>query len=509
MRAAAHTLDPYEEGLALSRDGRHAEAIEKFERALTREPNDVRVLFALGNTARALDLGEAAQSFFRRVLALEPERVEALVNLANLLRVQGDAAAARALLEPALARNPNAAELWLTLGSVLREQGNHAGAEEHYRAALVLDSNCVPALANLADLRADAGADDEALALYDRALAREPKNAQARLNRAVLHLMRGRLKEGWRDYAARLRISGKAPVCDHGLPAWSGESLKRKRLLVTAEQGVGDQLMFASLVPALIDRAAGEGGSVILECEPRLVPLFARSFPGATVAPSRMQQLGGLTHAHYDWLKRLGGASVATEIGTLPRYFTGDLSRLPNPHSYLRADADEVARWRGAFGAGPVVGICWRSGKRTAARALQYAPLALWAHLLADLPGTIVSAQYDATADEVNHLEAMSGREILVPDGLDQKNELDRTSAMLSALDVVISAPTAVSWLASGAGVPVLKVLYDTSWTAFGQQFEPLAPSCVCVKPQMRGDWSDVFEKTLRSVDALCARDAR
>ena len=82
-----------------------------------------------------------------------------------------------------------------------------------------------------------------------------------------------------------------------------------------------------------------------------------------------------------------------------------------------------------------------------------------------------------------------------VPPALDQKNELDRTAAMLSALDVLVSAPTAVSWLGAGTGTRTLKLLYDTSWTAFGQAYEPLAPSCQCVMPDTRGDWAQVFAK--------------
>ena len=123
MQSTAQRIDPYEEGLALSQRGRHADAIESFERALALKPDDPRVLFALGNTARALDMVGPAEAFFRRVLALEPGRIEALVNLANLLRANGDQAAARALLEPALARSPAVAEFRLTLGSIARELG--------------------------------------------------------------------------------------------------------------------------------------------------------------------------------------------------------------------------------------------------------------------------------------------------------------------------------------------------------------------------------------------------
>ncbi|HWM60569.1 MAG TPA: hypothetical protein VNN98_00385, partial [Rhizomicrobium sp.] len=84
---------------------------------------------------------------------------------------------------------------------------------------------------------------------------------------------------------------------------------------------------------------------------------------------------------------------------------------------------------------------------------------------------------------------------IIVPQGLDQKNELDRACAMLSALDVVISAPTAVSWLAAGAGVRTLKLLYGPVWTAMGCDYEPFAPSCECIVPGTPGDWADVFNQ--------------
>jgi tetratricopeptide (TPR) repeat protein len=488
----------YEEGLKLSAKGAHAEAIVRYEAALAADPDDTRVLFALGNSARVLGLPHAAEQFFRRVLALEPERVEALVNLANLLRANGQFEAARALIAPALARNPQSAELRLTLGSIHRETGNAAQAETHYREALKSRPDYPAALGNLADLLADDGKTDEALALYDRALKREPANAQARLNRAILHLANGNLKEGWRDYAARLKIPGKAPQCDHRLPKWTGASLKRTRLLVTAEQGVGDEAMFASLIPDLGRRAAREGGSAILECEKRLVSLFARSFPNVRVKPSQMETKAGVTTSHYGWLKAAGGANAAIETGSLPRWLRGEISEFPNPHAYLVPDSAERAHWKNIFG--NATGICWRSGKTGGARGLQYAPLEAWAAFIREIPGAIVSVQYDGTEDEISQLQALSGREILVPQGIDQKQELDRACALFSALDCIVSAPTAVSWLAAGAGAATYKILYDRSWTSFGRVYEPFAPSCRCMMPGRAGDWGDVFGKTLSAL---------
>src|SRR5882672_10596370 len=98
--------DFYATGLAAAEEGRHADAIAAYERALEQAPGDERVLFALGNTAAALGHAEAAEAFFCQVLAQTPDRLEVLVNLANLWRKRGRMADVIELLRPALERNP-------------------------------------------------------------------------------------------------------------------------------------------------------------------------------------------------------------------------------------------------------------------------------------------------------------------------------------------------------------------------------------------------------------------
>jgi tetratricopeptide (TPR) repeat protein len=491
-------VDPYQQGLELADSGRHADAIAAFERALAARPNDARVLFALGRTADAIGHGGAAESFFRRVLDQEPDRLEALVNLANLLRKSARTSDIVALLKPALERDPGRAELWLTLGTALREAGDVTTAETFYREALRLQPSYGAAIGNLADLLADRGDVDEALTLYDRVLAGDPQNAQARLNRAVLHLMRGDLKRGWRDYEHRLKIKGRVIVADHGLPAWDGKPRDRKSVLVTAEQGIGDQIMFASLIPALQASLARKDGKVVLEAEPRLLKLFARSFDGVAVAAAKLENRGGTSFAHYDWLQH-GEAHAAIAMGSIPRLLRNDIASFPSRHAFLKSDADEFERWMAwlqAQGAGPFVGLCWRSGKVSGLRGAQYAPLEAWAEFIRDMPATPVSLQYDVQASELETLHRLSGRTMLVPPGLDQKQEIDRTAAMIATLNAVVSAPTAVSWISAGLGVPTFKILYNTSWTSFGETYEPFAPSCRCMMPKESGDWRDAFAQT-------------
>jgi tetratricopeptide (TPR) repeat protein len=493
---SAHAIPAYERGLALSGEGRHVEAIEQFEAALTVQPDDTRVLFALGSTAQALGLAGPAAEFYRRVLAREPARLEATVNLANLLRSQGQFQAALSVLAPALARHSDAPELWLTIGSTWREMGDAVQAEAHYREALARAPDFAPALSNLADVVADKGNTSEALTLYDHALAAAPDDPQVRLNRAVLHLLNGSLADGWTDYAARLAIPNKAPVASHGLPRWNGSAAGR--LLVTAEQGVGDQIMFASMIPELAAR-----GPLILECEPRLAPLFARSFPQVQVHGWDIEAAPGITRTRHGWLKAQGGADVAIELGSLAGLMRNSLDAFPSDDAYLKPDPIQLAYWSGVLedaGDGPFIGLCWRSGNMAGHRALQYAPLEAWAQFARALPGTLVSVQYDAREDEIAALAHMSGRKILVPPALDQKNDLDRTAGLLASLDAVVTAPTAVSWLAAAVGTDTYKIVYDTAWTSFGQSHEPFAPSCSVMMPATRGDWASAFDQTLSRI---------
>jgi Flp pilus assembly protein TadD len=491
----------YHSGLKLSSEGRHGEAIAQFEQALAVEPDDPKVLFALGNTACQLGQAGVAEQFFRKVLAHDPCRTEAIVNLSNLLRASGQFDAAVALLIPAVAREPRSPELQLTLGSAWRERGDLEQAKLHYQAAMIARPDYAAALANLADLLCDEGRRDVARTLYDKAIKAEPNNAQARMNRAILHFLNGDLKEGWRDYATRTEVPGKVPAVagEQRLAAWTGENLKKKRLLVRAEQGVGDQVLFSSLIPDLLARAQTDGGSIVLECEPRLQTLFARSFPGVTVKPWALKSMNGVPVADYGWLKAVGGVNAATLMGTLPRYLRGRMEDFPKPHNFLTPDADEAARWKDRFGPG-AIGICWRSGKLGGHRSIGFAPLENWGAFLRNTDATLVCVQYDARPEEIAALEAISGKKIIVPEGIDQKNELDRAAALLSALGLVISAPTAVACLSAAVGTRTLKLLYGQSWTAMGRDYEPFLPSCQCVTPRQSGDWAEVFNQAARLI---------
>jgi tetratricopeptide (TPR) repeat protein len=482
-QAARH----YDDGIAALEAGRHAEAIGALEQALAANPGDPAILYALGEAATQLGLHQAAVRFFQETLIHAPERVEATIRLSRSLLAMMRHGDAVDTLREALARAPENAGLWLALGNAVREIGDVENGATFYREALRLNPESVEALGNLADLVFDAGDVTEALALYDAAVRRAPANAQLRLNRALALLSKGDVEGGWRDYEWRLKIPGRVIERRGAPPRWVGSPRNGRTLLVMAEQGIGDQIAFAAFLPQLL-----KDGPVVLECEPRLEALLARSLPGATVSGRMVRREGVTLHADYDWAK----ADLSIDLASLPHLCGG---KPLNPQPWLIPDAAEQARWQSwRNGLGPkAVGISWRSGLKGGLRDSQYAPLARWAQFIGKMDAVPVVAQYGADPVEIATLEALSGKTLITPPGLDQKDEIDRTAAMLSTLDAVVSAPTAVAAISGGLGVPTYKVLHYRSWMSLGADREPFMPAVMCVTPPHAGQWRQVFEQVL------------
>ena len=109
---------------------------------------------------------------------------------------------------------------------------------------------------------------------FRRSLEIEPGYREALLNMALIKLRNEDFKEGFRLYEERWGVdSAKDTYIRTKKQKWSGE--RRKILFVWSEQGIGDVLMFSSILRELL--AICE--RVILRCDYRLVPLFKRSFP--------------------------------------------------------------------------------------------------------------------------------------------------------------------------------------------------------------------------------------
>ena len=337
----------------------------------------------------------------------------------------------------------------------------------------------------------DLGRIGDALDSYDAALRLDPRSHVAAFHRGLARLLEGDFERGWPDYEGRL-LSDRHPRRNMPFASWHGENPSGRTVLAYAEQGIGDEIMFASCLPELIARA----GHVIIDCAPKLAPLFARSFPQATVH-------GGSQFDDIDWLDALQEPDLAVPVGSLPLYLRPTPGAFP-PHSgYLVADSARVRHYRetlARLGPGLKIGLSWRGGtalSRKDQRSLDPAQLAPLFRIEAL---HFVNLQYDTRPQELASFSPWGQ----VHDIAEANASFDETAALVAALDGVVSVCTAVIHLSGALGRPVwILAPFSPEWR-YGIRGErmPWYPSARVLRQRSRGDWSEPLAEVVARVSA-------
>ena len=508
-------------------DAQRARAL--FEQALALDPRSPGAHSDLGNACLLLGDDAGAARHYSAALALAPGHAPALANLGLLRARQSDRAGALdcfrravradpgalqairslvdsqpddvvprediALMRDLVARFPDHAAAFSALGRLLlRGAFDAEPALPAFERALALGLEDADTLTGYGVALHEVGRFEDALEAYEAARALDPGHVGARFHRAIALLTLGRFAEGWPDYELRL-LSEDRPRRAFPLPRWQGESLAGKTILVYAEQGIGDEILFASCLPEVVAAAK----HCVVDCAPKLAAVFQRSFPNATVR-------AGYQGDPVDWASPLG-IDLQVPAGSLPLYLRRDGSSFPAHAGYLRADPLKVARWRDrlrALGPGRAVGISWRGGTprtRTERRSL---PLAELQPLLRETGFHFVSVQYgpDAAA-EASQFASQSG--IRLHHWQEAIDDYDETAALATALDGIVSVCTSIVHLAGALGRPVWVATPRVPEWRYGARGErmPWYPSVRLVRQAERGGaWQpvvDAIRQDLRS----------
>jgi tetratricopeptide (TPR) repeat protein len=456
VRDAAAAARHFEAAARLHESGNLEAAVSQYRRGVARAPDFAPGHMVLGLALAALGLGEDAERSLRRAIELQPALADA----------------------------------HLAIGKLHFERGARESAADSFREALRHQPESIPALCELWRVLDELVAIDERADVAARYVALRPDHVEAQWD-AALHLLNaGRMTEGWARYHYRWRRPGfERWHYDLPYPEWNGEPLAGKHILLWREQGVGDEIMFASCLPDAISAA----GHVTYACTKRLLPLFARSFPGATIIDSDRIEPPAPEPFDVDY----HGA-----IGSLPRWFRPALDRFPVHRGYLAPDPAAVAAWRerlAALGPGLRIGISWRSQFMTADRAKSYTTLDQWEPILR-VPGvTYVNLQYDDCALALATAHDMFGVAIHHFPDLDLKNDFDGTAALMANLDLIVSIPNSVGELAGALGRPVWRLIPGPpgDWTMLGlRDRRPWYPTMEVIGGAKVGHWDDVIRTT-------------
>jgi tetratricopeptide (TPR) repeat protein len=480
-------------GGALATLGDPSGEIDAYRRALAINPRLAPVWSNLGNALQgAGQLGEAV-SACRRATELDPNFAAAWSNLGNALAESGQHEEGVRACETALRLAAGSAEAWSALGGAQHGAGRYAEAIPAHRRAIEIQPGNAQLHFNLGVTFQHSGQSTEAIACFRRALAIRPDHAEAHCELGLALLATGELCEGWEEYEWRWRRPGAEPW-RHDFDLWNGDASKSRRLLLWAEQGIGDQIIYASMIADL----ASSPMSITLEVDSRLAPLYRRSFPYVTVLPRRDPPL--INPDDYD---------CQAPLASLGRSLRRSFESFPRHGGFLKPDPARVEAYRDRLGgtrATRIAGISWRSANREFGRH-KSTELLDWLGLLRAPRVRVVDLQYGDTASERGLVEQQAGARLEHLPDLDLYHDLDGLAALCAACDLVITVSNVTAHVAGALGRPVWLLVPRANgklWYWFcGRTDSPWYPSMRIFTQQAPGNWRQVFDAVEKELAAF------
>jgi tetratricopeptide (TPR) repeat protein len=500
--------------IAQERAGDFKTSLQCYEAALELAPDHDEIAANLARLAYRMGMKDIAEQLLVGYLAKQPGAIEAANNLACIQRDRHRYGEAIETLRPVIEANPHNPMLWNTLGTILTDQGDFEAALPFFDEALRLDQAFVKARYNRSTATLQLGDPDAALIDCEAALTghmAEHERAMMNLARSTMLIARGQLEEGWPAYEARL--SPHYPETTHFLidrPRFKpGDRLEGRTLLLVGEQGLGDEVLFANLLPEAIE-AVGPQGRLVLAVEKRLVPLFERAYPQIEVGPHATYDVEARTVRVTPFVGDMERIDLWAPIASLLPRLRPTVESFPSRPAYLAADPARVAHWKRVLEteapAGLKVGILWKSLKLDGARLRYFSPFDAWKPVLGTPGVTFVDLQYGDTKAETDYAREQFGVALWRPPGLDLKNDLDEVAAIACALDLVLGPANATSNIAAACGAAVWLISTPGAWPKLGADRYPWYPTMRVFTPPGSRRWDAVMDEIAGELQGLSRR---
>ncbi len=463
------------DGKRLLKQRQAQEALACLEEAAELDPGSAAIQFALGSAFQVEQDYEQAERHFREATQLASENIEAWTGLGAALTELSQLPEAETALRHAVELAPERAVTHSHLAVALMHQGRYVEAEGVCREALRLDPTHLAAEANLGTLLLRMGRTAEGLRSLESVIRSKPDLADARWNRALTLLSLGRWEEGWLEYEWRWArgIPSKRKI---PRPLWDGGPLEGKRILLHAEQGLGDAIQFVRYARSLVEL----GAEVLLACHHRLLPLMRLQPYLAEV---------------FEFKNNIPAFDVHAPLMSVPGILKTTLESVPYDVPYLQLDSELQAAWREKLSAieGFKVGIVWQGNSKFSADRLRSVPLRHFSTLAEVEPVQLISLQVGEGTEQIE--EAGELDLMTFPDLDTESGAFMDTAAILKSLDLVICSDTSIAHLAGAIGTPVwLAVSHAPDWRWLVDRSDsPWYPTMRIFRQQTPGDWQAVF----------------
>lgn len=433
------------------------------------DPTQAAALHLLGINAHRVGMADLALDLLTQAIEQDPENPLYHRHLGQVYASLDQPKSTLLAYEKALSLGLSDPDLHTRLAHLLKDQGQIERAISHCHQALRLDPTWVEAHNDLGNARLELGQLSEALACYDRAIELNPDHSNAHWNRAVILLMQGDYQQGFIEAEWRWKLTTMQPR-PFPQPLWDGSDLSGNRILLHAEQGMGDILQFIRYAPMVKAR----GGEVWFECPQSMLRLLSTA--------AGLDQL-------IAWGSPLPDFEVQVPLMSLPRILQTHWQTVPAQVPYLQASFPSPVEISSTQFK---IGIVWAGSRKYEDNPYSCcsAPLQEFRSWSA-LPGidwfSLQKGDPAQQLADVADLWFIQNLDPLLQDFAD-------TAAVIDQLDLVISVDTSVAHLAGALAKPtwlLLPFAPDWRWR-LDRDDSPWYPTLRLFRQPHPGDWRGV-----------------
>jgi tetratricopeptide (TPR) repeat protein len=469
-------------GVSFARLKLYNDAIYNIKEAINILPSS-KIYIDLGDIYRELKDYKNAIDFYKLALKLEPENSNAYYSTATILHKIGNFSSALKMLVNALTYDPNNIKFKLLAAKCLDGLNEFNASIDFYNEILKIEPNNILALLDKADLlrrmfRYDEAINcaqlslkldkmnincylinsviyrdlkniDESIKYLDLGLKFKPNSPQALFNKSVMLLGKGDYEKGWDLYESRWKLNDWSTLKNFtSKPIWNKNKNKNKVLLIWPEQGIGDEVMFSSILNDL----KNDVENIIVKSDPRLLTIFKRSFPYINFISSKEI----VSEDMYDF---------QLPIGSLARFYRRDKKDffnknnkflLTNPYwdNILLTKLKNINKRK--------IGISWKSTNPLSGlkRSTSLEDLLFY---IGDPNACYINLQYGDVNEEITVARNLTNFNILNIEEIDNKNNIDGLLSLIAACDEVISVDNSTVHFSGSIGVPTEVLLHSTA----------------------------------------------
>ena len=469
-------------GVLFAQVKKYVQAVELLSKALEINPNHAGAYSNRGNALKDLRQFNEALVNYDQAIAIDPGHVGAHSNRGIALKELKRFDEALVSYDQAIMLKPDYVDGYTNRGNVLQDLKRPDEALASYDQAIIFNPNHAGTFANRGITLQGLKRFDEALVSYEQALRINPDLVTAHYNLSLFNLMRGNFKAGWQGYEWRwLNKEFDSEPLKSTKPAWDYQKTNQ-RLLVWAEQGIGDHIFFGSLLPELL----ADVPNLLVQIDKRLIPIFSRSLPTIKFYPDDIK----LPESDYD---------VHVPIGSLGKYLRNDEKDfLQTKNKFLISDKTKTQTIRQDLSVTKklICGISWKSQneKTGAGRSLSLERLTT---IFDTKKISLVNLQYGDISEDINLLKFNSNVDLIQYEPVDNFNDLDGFASLIDACDFIITTDNSTIHLSSALGKKSFLLLpYVSNWRWSLDGADSLwYPSTRLYRQEKINDWDSVLQK--------------